>query len=116
MIATHPQSITCDRGETARFSCLAHSTSNYVWFRNKQRIKGRTGHILTLTNVSPEEEALYSCKVSNAAGSVTSNEAKLCLGKLNKLANYEVALLYLFEQTLSSYITLNYCSTLSFRK
>ena len=67
------------------FSCVSDTANAYVWYRNKRQMEKKKDTFcqkLTLTNVGPEEEALYSCRVTNAAGTVTSDEAKLSLSKL----------------------------------
>lgn len=50
---------------------------SYQWLKNGQNVSGANGPFCTLTNLSRTDAGVYSVKVSNAAGSVTSDEAVL---------------------------------------
>jgi len=79
LISEHPQSITVNAGETARFSVTASGTPppTYQWQFNGTTIAGATGSTLTLSNVSSANAGSYTVVVSNPHGGVTSNAAIL---------------------------------------
>ena len=56
----------------------------YQWQKNKTNIPEATSGNLTISGVTKsDDEAIYCCIVSNAAGSVTSDPAELTVCKSN---------------------------------
>ncbi len=47
----------------------------YQWFKNSRAIAGATTRALTIESVTEGDAGFYRCKISNSAGSVTSNTA-----------------------------------------
>jgi hypothetical protein len=79
-ITTQPQSQTVTAGATATFSVMATGTAplTYQWSKNGAAIGGATGaSYTTLATVSGDNGATFTVKVSNIAGSQTSNPATL---------------------------------------
>jgi beta-galactosidase len=79
-ITTQPVSQTVTSGATAQFTVVAGGTApfTYQWFRNGAAIVGATGAAYTTPAVSSSDSgSIFSVKVSNAAGSVTSANATL---------------------------------------
>ena len=58
----------------------------YQWQKNKTNIFEATSDTLTISSVTKaDDEAIYCCIVSNAAGPVTSDPAELTVCKLNNV-------------------------------
>ena len=94
-LTSHPQSISVEAGQTAVFSVTASGNElTYQWefyvgvtgrpwmaIREFQStgvsISGQKTAVLTLSNIDSSFGTRYRCKVTNAGGSVTSNEATL---------------------------------------
>jgi glucose/arabinose dehydrogenase len=79
-IGTHPASQTVSVGQPATFSVIASGTAplNYQWQRNGSNITGANSSSYTLPAASVADNgAKFRVIVSNAFGSVTSNEATL---------------------------------------
>lgn len=79
-ITTQPQGQTVPVGSAARFTLGATGTSplSYRWRKNGTDIVGATGtEYTTPPSVLSDNGSLFSCVVSNAAGSVTSTDAQL---------------------------------------
>ena len=74
-----PMTQTQYAGLGASFSVTAGGTPpfSYQWESNGGIIDGATNSILTLTDLSTNEDATYSCIVSNNTGLVTSSNAIL---------------------------------------
>ena len=53
------------------------TTLSYQWLKNGSDISGATSNSFTITNVQTNDQAVYSVKVTNAGGSVTSANATL---------------------------------------
>ena len=66
-------------GESTSFSVLVKDTPgvSYQWNFNSSAISGATADSLLLTNVSTNNEGLYSVMVSNGSGTVLSSSANL---------------------------------------
>lgn len=87
-IGTHPQDVNVAVGGDATFSVVASGTSpQYQWQRSNDAgasfadIAGATNASFTLSNVqSADDNARFRARVFNAAGSVTSNAARLTVG------------------------------------
>jgi hypothetical protein len=79
-ITTQPQSQAVTVGATATFSVVATGTAplSYQWYRNTVAISGATSaSYTTAATVSGDNGASFTVKVTNAAGSQTSNAATL---------------------------------------
>ena len=79
-ITTQPQSQTVTAGSTATFSVVATGTAplGYQWFKNGTAISGAVGSSYTTpATVSTDNGSTFVVKVSNVAGSQTSNAATL---------------------------------------
>lgn len=79
-ITTQPISQTCTEGQTDTFSIVATGTPSpiYQWRKNATNIPGATSatYITPATTIA-DSGALFSCMVSNVAGSATSANAIL---------------------------------------
>ncbi|MGD9851194.1 MAG: choice-of-anchor Q domain-containing protein [Nitrospirales bacterium] len=80
-ITTHPANATVTEPAAATFSVVATGTAplSYQWRRGGTNISGATSasYTLTPTSNSLDNGAIFSVVVSNAQGSVTSNNATL---------------------------------------
>jgi hypothetical protein len=78
-ITAQPQNQTLVLGSTATFRVEANGTAplSYQWRKNDVAIPGATSATLTLNNASTANIARYNVLVSNATGSVTSQDAFL---------------------------------------
>jgi Immunoglobulin domain len=79
-ITTQPQSQTVTAGSTATFSVVASGTTplSYQWSKNGAAIAGATSASYTTpATVSTDSGSTFTVKVSNSAGSQTSNAATL---------------------------------------
>ena len=79
-ITTHPAAQTVVTGTPASFSVSASGTAplSYQWKKNGSNIPGATASSYTTPETSDaDKDARFSVMVTNSAGSVTSNEAKL---------------------------------------
>jgi len=89
-ITQQPQSQTVLVGSTATFSVTATGTPTptYQWRRNGTSIPGATGPILVINNVQSTNASIYTVRVSNSAGTVTSDPATLTVasGQFSSLA------------------------------
>lgn len=81
-ITTQPANKTVTLGSTATFSVVAAGTAplTYQWSKNGSAISGATSaSYTTLATVTADNGASFTVKVTNSAGSVTSNAATLTL-------------------------------------
>ncbi|NMC63417.1 MAG: hypothetical protein GYA55_09660, partial [SAR324 cluster bacterium] len=78
-ITQQPVSKTVTLGESVTFSVIATGSSplSYQWRKNGVAIGGATASAYSFTPQEADKGAKYSCVVSNAVGSVTSNDAVL---------------------------------------
>jgi glucose/arabinose dehydrogenase len=79
-ISAEPQDLVADVGSSATFSVEAagSGTLTYQWLRDDVAIPGATSPSYTLDNVqSSDSGVLFRARISNAAGSVLSDEALL---------------------------------------
>jgi hypothetical protein len=78
-ITTQPASVTINSGQVATFNVAATGTAplSYQWLQNGVTISGATG----ATYITPAETtgSSFAVRVSNAAGSVTSQQATLAV-------------------------------------
>jgi PKD repeat protein len=84
-ITTQPANRTVTVGQTASFSVVASGTAPlvYQWRKNGTNISGATSASYTTpATVTADNGALFSVVVSNAAGSVTSNNATLTVNAI----------------------------------
>jgi hypothetical protein len=79
LISAGPGDVTVWEHQTATFTVSASGpTFTYQWQKNGVNIPGATGSTLTLTNAAVGDDGkLFQVVLTNAAGSVTSNAAKL---------------------------------------
>lgn len=78
-ITTQPSSQTVTAGQTATFAVVAAGTAplSYQWRRNGVNITGATAATYTVTSALADNGAVFSCLVSNNAGSIVSAGATL---------------------------------------
>lgn len=79
VILGQPQNQIIIPGESASFGVVVADTRglSYQWYFNSTAISGATADSLLITNVSTNNEGLYSVTVSSASGSVPSGSANL---------------------------------------
>jgi hypothetical protein len=81
-ITQQPLSQVASRGTNATFSIVVGGgigTLGYQWQRNGQDMNGATEAALTLINVDEDNEATYTCVISDERESITSQGATLVL-------------------------------------
>lgn len=78
-ITTQPVAITRFVGETASFSVQAAGTGtlSYQWKLDGNPVAGATGPVYGIASVKESDAGLYTVVVSNAAGTVESQPARL---------------------------------------
>lgn len=78
-ITTQPASLVITAGTTATFAVVAAGTAplRYQWLKNGNEIARAESATLALNNPRLDDAAVYTVRVSNAAGSVTSSPASL---------------------------------------
>jgi hypothetical protein len=77
-ITAQPVNATVNQGGSTTFSVTATGgTLTYQWKKWGSNIPGATSSTLTLTDLDASDSGTYTVVVSNAGGSVTSNEASL---------------------------------------
>ncbi|MCI0534973.1 MAG: cohesin domain-containing protein, partial [Verrucomicrobiales bacterium] len=79
VITSQPANLILSADGEAVFSVTATGAETYQWFFNGNEIPNATGARLTLPNLTPASTGLYTVKVTNKAGSVTSAPAVLGL-------------------------------------
>ncbi|KAF0187811.1 MAG: immunoglobulin I-set domain-containing protein, partial [Gammaproteobacteria bacterium] len=82
-ITTQPQGRTVIAGANVAFSVVATGTAplRYQWQFNGQDVRNATNATLALVNVQTANAGIYSARVSNAFGSVTSTDARLTVNE-----------------------------------
>ena len=81
-IHQQPSSITAIPGSVATFTVGATGTGplGYQWRFDGAELPGATEPTLTLVNVETDEVGIYEVEITDASGSITSQEAQLILG------------------------------------
>lgn len=89
VIVAQPAGQTPYLGETVILTVAATGSGplSYQWFRDSSAIPGRTLETLRLDRVQMTDAFDYTVRVSNAAGSVTSNVAKVLIADPPRLIN-----------------------------
>ncbi len=80
VITAQPTSVTVTEGGRATFtvSVTGSSTMSYQWLRNGTAIAGATGASYSIASASVmDNQAVFSVRISNSSGTVTSNAAVL---------------------------------------
>ncbi len=80
-ITTQPASLVVTAGANATFTVVADGTAplHYQWMKNGRRIEDTDSATFAITSAKVEDAAVYTVKVSNGAGSVTSAPATLAI-------------------------------------
>lgn len=83
-ILTSPSSQTVTLGKPATFTVLAKGTPalRYQWLKSGLAIVGQTNDLFTISSCQFSDDGLYSVRVSNTAGAVTSASAMLMVHPL----------------------------------
>jgi hypothetical protein len=78
-ITTQPQSLTVLQGQPATFSVVASGVPSptYQWQKDGLNLAGATSATWSISSVSSADAGTYRVVVSNAVGSLTSNDAAL---------------------------------------
>ncbi len=78
-ITTHPANVQASVGDTVKFTVVATGSLPlaYEWQKDGTPIGGATAATYTLVVVKADSGAAFRCKVTNGAGSITSNQAFL---------------------------------------
>lgn len=73
-----PSSLSVTEYEPASFSCTASGTLiSYAWLKNDVVIAGASGQTYSIARTLETDEGEYRCRVTNSAGSATSEPATL---------------------------------------
>ncbi len=85
-ITTQPASLALTAGANATFSVVAAGTAplRYEWRKNGRTINNATAASFTVASAKLDDAAVYTVRVSNSAGSLTSSPAALTV---NAVAN-----------------------------
>lgn len=75
VVISQPLSQNVCAGGSPSFTIAANYASTYAWFMGASQVG--TGNILTFNDVTSASNGTYTCTVTNAAGSVTSNAVVL---------------------------------------
>lgn len=85
LIITHPVNRTISKNQTAQFTVTATGAPalNYEWLRNGEPFGAANSGVLNVSSSHPnyytDDGSIYSCRVYNSFGSVTSNSAALLI-------------------------------------
>ncbi|CAG1001530.1 hypothetical protein METP3_03352 [Methanosarcinales archaeon] len=89
-ITTHPSDQGVDIGQTATFSVIATDSESltYQWKKNGEDIPGAiSASYTTPSTILSDNGSIFSVKVTNSVGSITSNNAILIVKSKNLIAN-----------------------------
>ena len=80
-IATQPASLTVNAGASATFTVVATGTPlpRFQWLKNGRELEDAASATFTINAATLNDAAVYTVKVSNSAGSVTSAPASLAV-------------------------------------
>ena len=119
VIAAQPQDTTVLMGGAAIYSVAVNNSPGlgYQWFKDGVAIEGAMGSSLTILNALASDISSYTVLVSNGAGSVTSDAARLSIAAV-ALVNHAPALNSgilegSIRQMLGESVTLNGSATIS---
>lgn len=77
-ITSSPSSVSVLEGETATFTVEASGTGlSYAWRKDGEPIAGASGPSYSLAGTYTDDGSVFTCVVTNSAGSVTSGPATL---------------------------------------
>lgn len=79
-IIQQPNGVSVKAGDVATFAVVAQGDDplSYQWQRTGQNVEGGTAATLTVNDVKQSDnDALYTCVVTNPAGSATTSQARL---------------------------------------
>ena len=77
VISSQPKSTDVEPGQTLILSVVATDAAEFQWFKNDVEIVGATSQVFTRENSVKADAGLYSVRISNAEGSVTSLPAQV---------------------------------------
>jgi len=79
LILSQPEPATATPGQTAVFhiKVAAVPEPGFQWYRNGKPVKNATSSSLIIENTGIPDEGIYTVKVGNDSGSITSNGAAL---------------------------------------
>lgn len=82
-VTQQPQGATVPPGATAVLEVSARGKSPlfYQWFKDKQRVTGATGAVLTLDRVGVVDVGSYHCRINNADGATVSKTVVIQMGR-----------------------------------
>lgn len=88
-ITTHPQSTQVCSGENVNLSVIASGSNlTYQWYKNDNKMTGKTADNLAFTNVISDDAAAYYCEVSSSCGNpINSNIANLTVLESPKITS-----------------------------
>jgi len=79
-IISQPTTVSAGVGQTATISIVAVGVSiSYQWYKSGVLLSGKTSASLVVQNAQESDSGSYTCTVSNANGSVTSNPITLAI-------------------------------------
>lgn len=83
VITTQPTNQTINEGDTLTLSIVATGATGYQWKKGANNISGATSATYTKENATTADDAgTYTCVVTGAGGSVTSNAATVVVNEV----------------------------------
>lgn len=83
VITTQPQNVEITEGDTLELSIVATGATGYQWKKGTDNISGATSATYTKENATTADDAgTYTCVVTGAGGSVTSNAATVVVNEV----------------------------------